>query len=73
MDQSGASILNIDSNFDGGACQRVTHTLEERTSLVKKSAQQLPSLSRCWKEMLGICSFKSKIFTNKEVYKCICE
>jgi hypothetical protein len=42
MAQPGASILNTDFNFDGGACQRATHTLKECMSLAKKFVQQFP-------------------------------
>lgn len=70
--QPMASSLNIDFNFDGGACQKVTPSLEERLSLAKKITQWLHFQNTCWKEMLGICSFNPKIFTNKEAHTCIC-
>jgi len=45
--QPGASSLKTDFNADGGACQKVTPNLEERSSLAKKYAQWLPSRSTC--------------------------
>jgi hypothetical protein len=47
--QFGASSLNTVSNFDGGACQKVTPNLKERLRLAKKSMQQLPShdINKC--------------------------
>jgi len=55
----------------GESAKKFTPSLEERPSLAKKFAQWLPSRNTCWKEMLGICSFNPKKFTNKEAFTCI--
>lgn len=66
MAQSRPSSLNTNSTSNGGACQRVVHTLEEHTSLAEKFAQQLSSPSTCQKKMLGICSINKKSSLTKK-------